>query len=65
MSLYVKSRKCDLCGKNNIPMMEMTVGKTNHYLCYPCMYDFGKDVGRFVSENFTEEQIRNIKKVQN
>ena len=33
----------------------MNVGKTKHYLCYPCMANFASDVLDYARMNLTEK----------
>jgi hypothetical protein len=43
-----------MCDKIEVGLTEMKVGKTKHYLCYPCMAEFVNDVLEFATMNLTK-----------
>ena len=54
MSAFIINKSCEMCGKNEVGLTEMTVGKSKHYLCYPCMAKFATDVLSYAKFNLTE-----------
>ena len=55
MSRFISNKSCDKCGKIEVGLTEMRVGKTNHYLCYDCMTVFAFDVVEFAAHNLRNE----------
>ena len=47
MSQWIRNKSCEICGRIEVGLVEMNVGKTKHYLCYPCMADFLSDINHF------------------
>lgn len=47
MSRFIRNRSCEMCGEIQFGLIEMKVGDTKHYLCYPCMAKFTTDVLEF------------------
>lgn len=55
MSQWIRNKSCDICGRIEIGLVEMNVGKTMHYLCYPCMANFASNVLDYARMNLTEK----------
>lgn len=55
MSQWIRNKSCEICGRIEVGLVEMNVGKTKHYLCYPCMADFASDVLDYARMNLTEK----------
>lgn len=55
MSQFISNKSCDMCNKIEVGLTEMRVGKTKHYLCYPCMAIFASDILDYARMNLTEK----------
>ena len=55
MSQCIRNKSCEICGRIEVGLVEMNVGKTKHYLCYPCMANFASDVLDYARMNLTEK----------
>ena len=55
MSKFISNHSCDMCGKIEVGLTEMRVGKTKHHLCYNCITVFAFDVIEFASHNLNKE----------
>lgn len=56
MSQFIQNKSCEMCRRIEVGLVEMTVGKTKHYLCYPCMAKFATDVLEYAKLNLTEKK---------
>lgn len=56
MSHFIRNKSCELCGRIEVGLVEMDVGRTKHYLCYPCMARFATDVINYAKMNLTEKE---------
>lgn len=54
MSRFIVNKGCEMCNKTETGLVEMTVGKIKHYLCYPCMAQFANDVKLYADMNLYE-----------
>lgn len=54
MSSFIINKGCEMCDKIEVALVEMKVGKTKHYLCYPCMAKFATDVLEYANLNLTK-----------
>lgn len=55
MSRFILNKSCEMCGKIEVGLTEMRVGKTKHYLCYDCMTVFAFDVVEYAAYNLRSE----------
>lgn len=55
MSKYVINQGCCMCGKHEVGLVTMTVGKTKHHLCYDCMTKFALDIADYAIMNLSNE----------
>ena len=55
MSKFIVNQSCDMCHKIELGLVKMTIGNTEHHLCYKCMTIFTFDVVEFASHNLREE----------
>ena len=55
MSQRIINKSCEICGRIEVGLVEMNVGKTKHYLCYPCMANFATDVLDYARMNLTKK----------
>ena len=55
MSQWIRNKSCEICGRIEVGLVEMNVGKTKHYLCYPCMANFASDVLDYARMNLTDK----------
>ena len=40
MSQCIRNKSCEICGRIEVGLVEMSVRKTKHYLCYSCYGKF-------------------------
>lgn len=55
MSKFISNKSCDMCGKIEIGLTEMRVGKTKHHLCYNCITVFAFDIMEYAACNLKTE----------
>lgn len=55
MSQWIRNKSCEICKKIGVGLVEMNVGETKHYLCYPCMANFASDILDYARMNLTEK----------
>ena len=55
MSQCIRNKSCEICGRIEVGLAEMSVGKTKHYLCYSCKANFASDVLDYARMNLTEK----------
>lgn len=55
MSQFITNKPCDMCGKIEVSLTEMTVGKTKHHLCYKCITIFAFDIVEYAAHNLRTE----------
>lgn len=58
MSDFIVNKSCEMCRKIETGLVEMSVGKTKHSLCYDCMAIFALDIMEFAAHNLKNEFSR-------
>lgn len=60
MSQFVSNKSCDICGDIEKGLVELRIGRTNHYICYKCMHILAYDIRDFVLYNYNDDSVKEL-----
>ena len=55
MSKYVTNQGCTMCGKHEVGLATLTIGKHHHHICYDCMTKLSLDIVEYAIFNLSKE----------
>ena len=55
MSKYVTNQGCAMCGKHEVGLATLTIGKHHHHICYDCMTKLSLDIVDYAIFNLSKE----------
>ena len=55
MSKYVTNQGCVMCGKIEVGLTTLTIGKHHHHICYDCMTRLSLDIADYAIMNLSKE----------
>ena len=61
MSQFAINKGCDMCYKIEKGLVELTIGRTKHHLCYDCMLNLCLDLEEFRKGNYNDEEVKKVR----